>query len=153
MSEPLPADMEVDRAAGAVPPGGRPTPAAAVPPAQTRPARLRVWSWWERDPVSHRDLAVTMAASRLCDVDAVRRRAGLHGPVTRTIAKPSEPEFTAAVARPFRLLWMLLDDYVGRSASWLDEAQLDLIRAGVTDPAGRDRAVYPGRIRVGRAAR
>jgi hypothetical protein len=104
--------------------------------------------------VSHRDLALTIAASRPGDVDAARQRAGLHGPVARTTAKPSEPEFTAAVARPFRLLWMLLDDYVARSDSWLDEVQLDPMRAGVTDPAGRDRAGYPGCIRVaGGAAR
>jgi hypothetical protein len=122
--------------------------------AEPRPGRLRVWSWWERDPVSRRDLAVTIAASRPGDVDAVRRRAGLHGPVARTVARPSEPEFAAAVARPFRLHWMLLDDYVARSDAWLDEAQLDLMRAEATDPAGRDRAVHPGGIPVaGGAAR
>jgi hypothetical protein len=38
--------------------------------------------------------------------------------------RPFEPGFAAAMARPFSLLWMPLDQFAHRSDHWLAEEQL-----------------------------
>jgi hypothetical protein len=92
------------------------------------PGRLRVWSWWQRDLLSFKDLACVIAASSRSDVDEARRRLDLAGHATLGIESPANPGFATAMEQPLRLIWMTLDDYVALSARWLREEQLHAMR-------------------------
>lgn len=90
--------------------------------------RLRVWSWWQSDHVSLKDLACVIAATSRNDVDEARRRLELTGHATLGTDGPANPGFATAMERPFQLIWMTLDDYVARSTRWLREEQLHALR-------------------------
>jgi hypothetical protein len=92
------------------------------------PARLKVWSWWQRDPASGQELAFVIAADKRGVVDRARSRQALSGIASVTVLTPGHSGFTAAMEQPFRLRWMALDDYVARSDTWLWEEQLDALR-------------------------
>ena len=104
--------------------GNREARKAALPPLGT----LKVWSWWQRDELSHAELACVIAARGRSDVDIARRRLGLVGRPTLAMEGPADPGFATAMRRPFRLMWMTLDDYVDRSTHWMQEEQLHALR-------------------------
>lgn len=90
--------------------------------------RLRVWSWWQRDLSTGKELVCVIAVGKRTDVDDARRRLELTGHATVGMEGPANPGFSMAMEQPFRLIWMALDDYVARSTRWLREEQLHALR-------------------------
>ena len=105
--------------------------AGAARPRPTRAHRggRRVWSWWERDPISLTELACVIAIDGRSQLRAVRRRLGLNGSVELASVGAIQPEFAAAMQRPASFLWMPLDRYASRSPLWFGEDQLTVMRA------------------------
>ncbi len=91
--------------------------------------RLTAWSWWQRDPLSKRELASTSALHSRKDLYELLASCGLPEFVAPTPAGPTDPGFSKAMRRPLRLLWVTLDDYAARSGQWFDEDQLDVFWA------------------------
>lgn len=87
-------------------------------------AELSAWSWCGPDPTTERDLVFVVATYSRGEVGWVCRRARLPRPTFRARLRPYEPGFAAAMARPFSLLWMPLDQFAHRSDHWLTEEQL-----------------------------
>jgi hypothetical protein len=91
--------------------------------------RRRVWSWWERDPISLTELACVIAVDSRRQLRAARRRLGFEGAVEEAPVGAIQPEFAAAMQRPGSFLWMPLDRYASRSPVWFGEDQLTAMRA------------------------
>jgi hypothetical protein len=100
-----------------------------------RQKRLKVWSWWQRDLLSLKEVACVIAAHTRSDVNEARRRLELAGHATLDIERPANPGFATAMEQPFRLIWMTLDDYVSRSTHWLGEEQLHALRVAARSEA------------------
>jgi hypothetical protein len=96
--------------------------------AASRPGKLRVWSWWQRDSLSHKELACVIATNSRRDAQDARRRLELAGYAALSRQGPADPGFATAMEYPFQLIWMTLDDYVARSTRWLREEQLQALR-------------------------
>jgi hypothetical protein len=96
----------------------------AAPTSATAATELSAWSWCGADPATEQDLVFVVATYSRGEVGWVSRRAGLPRPTFRARLRPFEPGFAAAIARPFSLLWMPLDQFARRSDHWLDEEQL-----------------------------
>lgn len=94
----------------------------STPAAETADKELlQAWSWCGPDPATQRDLVFVVATYSRGEVGWVCRRAGLPRPAFRARLRPFDPGFAAAMARPFRLLWMPLEDFARRSDHWLDD--------------------------------
>lgn len=89
---------------------------------------LTAWSWCGLDPWTDRDLVFVVATYSRGEVGWVCRRAGLPRPAFRTPLRPYEPGFATAMAHPYSLRWMTLDELAHRSDRWLDEQQLTVLR-------------------------
>jgi hypothetical protein len=106
--------------------------------------RLKVWSWWERDPITLAELAFIMATSRKAQVRQKRDQFGLPGEAFIGALRATQPGYALAVRRPFRLLWMTLDNYAARSHQWLEEEQLRALRESAA-PSERQKGASPRR--------
>lgn len=91
--------------------------------------KLRVWSWWQHDHWSGKDLAFVVAVSRKRELEDIRTRFGLDHVGVLELVRPRHPGFAVALETPSRLRWMMLDGYASRSRRWLSEEQLVALRA------------------------
>lgn len=98
--------------------------------------RLKVWSWFGRDPSSLEDLQFVIAVASRKELQQASVRLALPCPKQARLLKPSDPVYAEAVSQPSRLLWMNLGDLpLGRSTSaiqWSSEEQLADLRAAST---------------------
>jgi hypothetical protein len=88
---------------------------------------LSAWSWWCYEPFSEQDLVFSVATYARGEVGWVCRRAGLPKPAFRVWLPPGEPGFAEAIAQPFKLIWMPLDEFARGADRWRAEEEL---RAG-----------------------
>lgn len=95
----------------------------------TGQALLSVWSWYASDPATERDLVFVVATYKRGEVGWVCRQARLPNPAFRARLRPFEPGFAAAMAHPFSVRWMPLDEFARRSDHWLDAEQLVALRS------------------------
>jgi hypothetical protein len=95
-------------------------------------ARLKVWSWFGRDPSSLEDLQFVVAVASRKELQQVSVRLSLPSPKQAARVKPSDPVYAEAVSQPNRLLWINLGDLpFGRSYppfEWSSEEQLADLR-------------------------
>ena len=99
-------------------------------------ARLKVWSWFGRDPSSLEALQFVVAVASRKELQQVSVRFSLPSPKQAARLKPSDPAYAEAMAQPDRLLWMGLGDLpLGKSRPPFEgssEEQLAGLRAAST---------------------
>ncbi|TQN44158.1 hypothetical protein FHU33_3650 [Blastococcus colisei] len=84
---------------------------------------LTAWSWWCYEPHSEQDLVFSVATYSRGEVGWICRRARLPKPAFQARLRPFEPGFAEAMAQPFTLIWMPLDQFARGVDGWRSEEQ------------------------------